>query len=167
MKKSSKMNTLYSMFVRSKLEYGAIIWSPHCSTHIARIEKIQKRFIRYSLPYLENIYPLPSYESRCLHLGMISLEKRRKIQSMLFIYDSINSNIDSIELLNKIQFYVPYRLSLRHRNLFYVGLYHRNYVLNSPIIRSLNHLNSLNNAHMLEFTASKTDFKNFVLQNMK
>ncbi|KAI8115985.1 hypothetical protein CVS40_11875 [Lucilia cuprina] len=67
---------LFSSFVRSKLEYGAIIWSPLCKSHITRIENIQRKFIRYALPHLNYIYPRPSYESRCLHLGMITLEKR-------------------------------------------------------------------------------------------
>lgn len=160
------LKLLFTSFVRSKLEYGAIIWSPSTANNILRIEKIQKKFIRFALPHLNYIYPRPTYESYCLHLGMITLEKRRNLQSMMFAFDLIIGFIDCPELLEKILFYVPSRLSLRHRNLFYITLHHKNYALNSPLIRSLSLLNTLNDSNPLEFNASKTNFKNFLLQNM-
>lgn len=160
------LKTLYSAYVRSKLEYGALIWSPHCFTHTARIERIQRRFIRYALPHLNLIVPRPSYNSRCLHLGMISLEKRRQLHSMMFIYDLLNDNIDCPELLNKIPLCVPGRLLLRHRILFYIPLHRRNYTLNGPLTRSLIHLNSINEKSNVEFNASKICFKSFLLNNL-
>lgn len=160
------LKLLFSSFVRSKLEYGAMIWNPYCTTHIKRIERIQRRFIHYALPHLNSIHPNPPYKSRCQHLGMESLEKRRKVQSMLFLYDLINGNIDCPELLEKICFKVPFT-SLRHNELFYVSCHRSNYALNSPLIRSFRDYNCLNDIHLIEFNASKTSFKNFLLQYLE
>lgn len=159
------LKLLFTSFVRSKLEYGALIWSPHYDVHISRIERIQRRFINYALPHLNLIDPRPSYRSRCQHLGLESLEMRRKVQTMLFVYDLINGNIDCSDLLGKITFKVPY-VNLRHHEIFYVACHRTNYVLNSPLIRSLIDYNLLHNNHMVEFNASKTNFKNFLLQNI-
>lgn len=157
------LKLLYTSFVRSKLEYGALIWNPFSNIHIARIERIQRRFIYFALPHINLINPLLPYISRCQHLGLDSLEKRRKVQTMLFIYDLINGNIDCPALLEKISFKIPH-ISLRHNEIFHVSCHRNNYVLNNPLIRSLKDYNSLNNKHMVEFNASKPFFKNFLIQ---
>lgn len=156
---------LYTSYVRSKLEYGAMIWSPYTNEHISRIEKIQRRFIKFALPHLSNVEPLPSYEVCCMHLGMETLEDRRKIQSMLFVFDLVNGNIDCSDLLEKIPFNVPHR-SLRHNEIFYEAFHRFNYILNSPLTRTFKYFNLLNLRHLVEFNISKSDFKNILLFNL-
>jgi hypothetical protein len=40
------MMVLYSSFVRSVLEYGSCVWSPYYITHINRLEKVQRKFVK-------------------------------------------------------------------------------------------------------------------------
>ncbi|XP_075163215.1 uncharacterized protein LOC142235846 [Haematobia irritans] len=56
--------TLYTALVRTKLEYAQIVWSPSCSTHINRIERLQKKFVKFCLSSLNFTEPIPLYEHR-------------------------------------------------------------------------------------------------------
>jgi hypothetical protein len=40
------MMVLYSSFVCSVLEYGSRVWSPYYITHINRLEKVQRKFVK-------------------------------------------------------------------------------------------------------------------------
>ena len=44
--------TLFTTIVRPHLEYASQVWSPYYRVHIDRIEKIQKRFVRFALNHL-------------------------------------------------------------------------------------------------------------------
>jgi len=64
------IKTLYISFVRSQLEYGAIIWDPFYANYSDRIESIQKRFLKFSLRRLPRdlnlpAFILPPYRGRC------------------------------------------------------------------------------------------------------
>jgi hypothetical protein len=41
------LTTLYFSLVRSRLEYGSIIWSPYYVTYIKSIESVQRKFLKY------------------------------------------------------------------------------------------------------------------------
>lgn len=88
------IKSLYNAFVRSRLEYACLIWQPHYAVHIQRIESIQKQFLLYALRRLPwpHRFILPDYESRCMLLGMQTLEHRRLIASLTFMYDVRNGN---------------------------------------------------------------------------
>ena len=42
------LKMLYYSFVRSQLEYASVVWSPVYDVHINRLEKIQRRFLKYT-----------------------------------------------------------------------------------------------------------------------
>lgn len=157
---------IYTAFVRSKLEYASIVWDPQCSAHIVRIERIQKNFTKFAL---KNLFPaqMPPYRSRFLLLGLQSLESRRKYQSACFIFDLLNNNIDSPDLLSLVPTFVPPR-SLRVVNLFDIPFHRTNYARNGPLTRTFLNLNFINNRLQreskpcIDFSTSKEIFRSIL-----
>jgi hypothetical protein len=43
------LKTLYVSLVRRKLEYASCVWRSFYGAHINRIERVQKKFLRYAL----------------------------------------------------------------------------------------------------------------------
>lgn len=154
---------LYSSFVRSKLEYCSFIWNPIYAIHCNRLERLQKKFLKFALSAIQFSDPLPPYHSRCMLINIQSLETRRMIQAVMFIYDIVCGNIDCPALLELIHFIIPGRL-LRHVDLFYIGLHRTNYALNEPIIRTLNLYNKINVNSSVDFSLTKEKFKNLILR---
>lgn len=145
---------LYCSFVRSLLEYASVIWCPFSDVHIKRLERVQRKFTKFAiLPLHITIDPPPSYETRCAFVNLQSLEIRRSIQSLLFLYDIINYNINCSELLTQVRFNVPCRL-LRKHNYFHVDLHRTNYSLNELLTRAQNYFNKLSDNSLLDFSYS-------------
>lgn len=151
------MKILFTSFVRSKLEYASVIWSPIASKHIGRIEKVQKSFLKFALRSLNFTDPIPSYESRCMLISLKTLESRRVIASIMFLHGITSGSIDCPELLSFIRFNVPCR-RLRHFDTFNIEMHSTNYASNEPIVRAMKHFNSICNNIDLSFQT--TNFKN-------
>ena len=52
------IRSLYISLVRRILEYCSVVWSPHHKSYIDKIERVQKKFIRF---LFEKGIPLPSW----------------------------------------------------------------------------------------------------------
>lgn len=157
---------LYCSFVRSTLEYASIVWCPNGKVNIDRLERIQKKFIKFALfsfP-LHSINPIPSYENKCTLLGLKTLEQRRSIQSVMFLFDIVNSNFNCPQLLSEVKFNVPSRF-LRYHNYFATSFHRTNYALNETLIRSQLIFNKLPKNDLLDFSYSKKKFKMFLYCN--
>lgn len=101
---------LYNCIVRSILEYCSTIWRPHYSTHILRLERIQKRFL-WHLAYADGkAKRIRSYESRLSYFKMVSLEKRRTIIDSSFVFKLLRGKLDCPLLLSKFRFRAPARI---------------------------------------------------------
>lgn len=128
------VRTLYFSYVRSILEYCSIIWSPCYENHKCSIEKIQNKFLRY-LHYKEaGLYQMhiPKLEIMKAH-NIQTLERRRKVSAIIFMYKILNNMINAPDLLSQINFYAPaYRT--RSPLSFYIDNTRTNYYSNSPII---------------------------------
>lgn len=109
-KRSGTKILLYNCIVRSILEYCSTIWRPHYSTHILRLERIQKRFLWHLAYASGNAKRIRSYEARLSYFKMVSLEKRRIIIDSTFLYKLLRCKIDCPLLLSKFQFRAPARL---------------------------------------------------------
>ncbi|XP_075163333.1 uncharacterized protein LOC142235966 [Haematobia irritans] len=128
--------TLYTALVRTKLEYAQIVWSPSCSTHINRIERLQKKFVKFCLSSLNFTEPIPLYEHRCKLIHLPTLKDRRLLQCILFLYKVICGTLDCPYILSKIGFHVPSR-RLRNFEVFHVPCHRTSYAMNKPITRFL------------------------------
>ena len=120
-KKIDSVVRLFNCLVRPHLEYAAVIWSPQTEVNINHIEKVQKRFLRYLYVRKYNEYPfLVSYKSMLTSFKIQSLYDRRCMQSVLLIYNIVNSlKYKSSFLINYVNFYVPkINLRLQNNNIF-------------------------------------------------
>jgi hypothetical protein len=60
------LRSLYTSLVRPKLAYASCVCSPFYDVRVDKVERVQRRFIRYALRSLgwTDIYDLPPYERK-------------------------------------------------------------------------------------------------------
>lgn len=152
------LKTLFCSLVRSILEYAVPIWAPYQATHIIRIERVQRKFIRFALRQLPWNDPvnLPDYQARCRLIGLETLSDRRKNSQRLFIFDVLEGNTDCPELLEQTNFQVPSR-NLRSYPAISVPFHGTNYGQHSSYSSCLRAYNEVSRLH--DFGMSKTHFK--------
>lgn len=126
--------TLYYSFVRSKLEYGSIIWYPFYNCYKISLERVQRRFLKFLAFKNDRIYPERGfpYNNLLSKFDVISLETRRKCACISFLYKIIHNKIDAIDILSQINFYVP-PLRTRSSLPFYCTRARTNLNLKSPV----------------------------------
>lgn len=136
------IKVLYCTYVRSKLEYASQIWSPSYNIYINRIERIQKKFVKYLCFKMKTPYNSSNYENICKKHHLIPLHKRRQIADITYILNILNGNIDCPELLAKLSFNTPSR-SKRYFPPLSIPFSSRNYRKNSFLLRAGKSLNEL------------------------
>jgi hypothetical protein len=95
------------------------------------VERVQRLFIRYALRGLgwTDTYDLPPYEYRCAFLRLETLEKRRSIACIMFIFDILGGIMNSPNLLSALELNTP-----RYRTRFLGISFHRtNYEVHEPM----------------------------------
>lgn len=158
------LKTLYCSLVRSILEYAVVIWAPYHSVHILRIERVQRKFVRYALRRLSWINPreLPPYEERCRLIRLPSLADRRTFLQRIFIFDILRGNIDCSSILTHLNFFVPARQLRENRALLWIPGHRTAYGYNNPLdvcCRKFNEICYL----CFDFNVSKYVFKRRIL----
>lgn len=152
------LKTLYIAYVRSIMEYCSIVWSPYQATHIERLESVQKQFVLFALRKLGwTIFPLPSYESRCMLIHLDTLVKRREFASLSFLNDIVSHRIKSSSILQSLNFYAPTR-ALRTRAMFIETVYRTDYAKNGPINKMMANYNKYSDR--IDLTMTKNALRN-------
>ena len=133
------LKSLYCAHVRSILEYACVVWQPFYQIHIDRIERIQRKFTKFALRYIDwnnENNPEPSYQSRCQLIALETLNRRRTNTSFFFFYDLLNGFIDAPHLLDLIDMNRPMR-SLRSNGteMIRIPTHRTNYGQNRPLNR--------------------------------
>ena len=122
------LKSLYCSLVRYTLETNAVIWCPIQANWSARIEAVQKKFVRYALRNLPWRDPLnlPSYENRCRLLGIQPLDFRRRV----FLLQSFSPT--TLTVISAPDISAPERPQ-RRRNYFYLETRNRLFGSHEPI----------------------------------
>lgn len=153
------LKILYCSLVRSILEYAAPLWCPYYSTLILKIERVQRRFIRFALrnlPWNDPVH-LPPYPDRCRLIGLETLSQRPVSMQCVFIFDIIQGNIDSPVLLEQIPLYVPPR-HLRYSSMLAIPHHRTNYGHFNALDFCLREFNRFSDS--FDFNVSKNVFVN-------
>ena len=103
------LKSLYFSLVRTKLEYCSAIWYPCYQNHCNSIERVQRRFLKMLYHKKHHTYPERGYELKFLleEFDIQSLEVRRNISSIKFLYKLTHNMIDCPNLLHQLNFCVP------------------------------------------------------------
>ena len=75
------LRKILTSYIRPKLEYAAVVWSPHLKKDIMKLEKVQRAATRW-VPTLREL----SYEERLEKLNLPKLEERRVRGDMIMMY---------------------------------------------------------------------------------
>ena len=82
------------------------------------------------------------YESRCDNLNLLTLEKRRKLFSIMFCFDILEGYVDCPELLAKLNIFCTPR-QLRSTMTFRQDLHRTNYGQAEPVNLMMTNFNEI------------------------
>lgn len=150
------LKVLYTSYVRSKLEFGSVIWDPYQSTYSDDIESVQKQFVIYALGDTNRLPPfrLPPYEARCEKLGLDSLKMRRNQATAMMAFDVYNKRIHDSNIEKKLIRRTPV-YSIRDKKVLTEVLYRTDWGYHQPIARVIRSVNE--NEELLSL--NRTRFK--------
>ena len=80
----------YVALVRSALEYASIIWDPYLQKDVDSLERVQRKATRW----VTSTYDRKSSVSRLMReLQLETLQERRRIQGLIFMYKILNGQV--------------------------------------------------------------------------
>lgn len=140
----SALIALYNAYVLSKVSYCALIWDPYYDIHKFEIESVQRKFLKFLAFKVDGNYPERgiSYSLLLNKFNFVSLEKRRAISSIKFLYNLLHNKIDCPYLLSQINFLVP-RQQSRQSLTFYNERARTNVYIKSPIYSMCSNYNKI------------------------
>ncbi|KAI5707382.1 hypothetical protein M8J77_004742 [Diaphorina citri] len=161
-KNTNVLKTLYYSYVRSHLEYCSVVWSPQYQVHINTLEAVQKKFLRL-LAYKDKTPILDhNYEPIMSSHNIVSLQHRRDIQDLTFLYKLLHNLINSPELLAKLNLWVNSRNTRSHLT-FKLTKSHTNVGEFSPLQRFQSMGNKASDVGLDLFVCSLSDIVNIKL----
>jgi hypothetical protein len=103
------LKTLYVFLVRPKLEYASCVWRPFYGAHLDRMERVQRKFVRYALYGLgwTDMCDLPPCVDRCALIRFETLAERRANACVMFIFYILFGRVNSSNLLSLISINAP------------------------------------------------------------
>ena len=160
-KQTKPILCLYNAFVLSKLNFACVVWSPRQRTFADRLEGLQDRFVKYISLKQQFVIPNDNVTLARAHFHLMTLADRRVLSDILFLFKTLNSIIQSPEVLAEIGFNVPQR-SLRANDFFYIPFKNTFSAQSSPICRIMKHGNMFTDIDYFHMTLNevKKNIKN-------
>lgn len=161
-KKPSTLIYLFNVLVRSVLEYASVVWSPFYNVHSAKIEGVQRRFLRSICFKYGLIRTLATYDDRAKYFNVTRLDRRRQLCELVYLHKIVHSSIDCPELVNLINF--NGRSRLRDPRIFRLIAYKNNTSFFNPIVRMCRDFDELRrrNADLDIFNPNLSHYKRIV-----
>ncbi|XP_075150870.1 uncharacterized protein LOC142224978 [Haematobia irritans] len=137
---------IYTSLVRPILEYASVVWSPSYQCYVDRVESVQKRFLLFALRGLGWTDPLdlPPYVNRLKLIDLPTLERRRLVFDVIFISRLLKGEINSQQLISKLDINVPSRVTRQYIPLK-LPVVRNNYEEHSSFYRLCRHYNEFSN----------------------
>ena len=134
---------LFNAFVRSKLLYGCTIWFPYYAVHIASLERVLRKFLKYLSFREDGTYPIIGFPQGDLlqRHSVMSLVDNVKRAHALFVYKILNGSTDCPFILSKLCFNTNSCAS-RHYNIFYLPTPRTNVCKFSPLFNMCRYSNN-------------------------
>ena len=143
---------IYTGLVQSKLDFASVIWRPHYSGQIQRLEAIQKKFVKFALRNLGwNYEQLPPYQQLCMLVDLDTVLSRHKITDVVFFTNVISGKVRS-QLLSSRLCLNTNPATLRRRRVFDSPLRSRNYSQHEATCRFMNEFNRIQDVISLNMT---------------
>ena len=128
------LKSLYYGLVRSRLEYGTVIWNPQYKNNKLKLENIQRKFVKHLHFKQLGTYPTRNTQQSILleMFDIKSLYYRRTRYFLSFLYNVVNNNIDCQCLLSQICLHVP-RFNARQSEFFKIKFARTNLGRRTPL----------------------------------
>ena len=85
------MLTVYKSVILPRLEYGCQLWNPNACHLINSLERVQRSITKY----IKNMYDI-SYEERLSTLKLYSLQRRRDIYLVIYIWKILEKLVSNL-----------------------------------------------------------------------
>ena len=132
----------FNAHVRSIVQYASVIWSGAAVSHLARLERLQHRFLMWLGANTRADCPSLEYGSLLRHFNTMSIRSRFVHADLMFMYSVFNHRIDCNQLVSMFGLSVPGRRS-RHTGLLHEPFARVNVVKNSMFSRIPRSVNML------------------------
>ena len=118
--KRTSLMAAYFANVRSVLEYGSVIWTGAADSHLARVDRVQHKFLIWLQHHsVSGHAPSLSYKDLLRQYKIPSLAARRVQHDLLFVRNVFHNRLDAPNLIENFPLHVPTR-STRSQNLLHV-----------------------------------------------
>ena len=136
----------FAAHVRSVIDYASVIWCGAAVTHMARLERLNHRFLMWLAARTQDRCPSLDYGSLLEHFSHQSIKSRMAQIDITFLRSVFSGRIDCPELVAKFGLTAQARRS-RHTGLFHVPFGRVNAVQRGLFIRLPSLANKLIHDH--------------------
>jgi hypothetical protein len=153
------LGTFYVSLVRPKLEYASCVLGPFYDVLVNRIERVQRKFVRYALRGLgwTDMYDIPPYVERCSLIRLETLTRRRSDACVMFVFDVLSVRVGSLSLLFLINV-IASRYRTRGGNFLRIYFHRTNYGVHELLYDAVWHFNEV--AGLFDCHLSRNQFFN-------